>query len=304
MKKIALLISFILLGFTINAQELKCNIQVMSSQIQGTNKSVFQTLQTSLYEFMNNRVWTNTMIDVEERIECTFIINITEQVSSDEFKGSIQVQSRRPVFNSGYYSTLFNFIDNNFSFKYVEFEPIEFSETSTPTNLTAVLAFYAYFVIGLDFDTFSPEGGTEYFRKAENIVNTCQSLAEKGWKPFDSKNNKNRYWLVKNILDEKYKPIREFYYNYHRLGLDIMDSKPDEGRIQIAQDLELLQKLFRQKPDSYLLPLQVILDSKSEEFLNVFSEGFPEEKNRMFTLFKEIDPSNISKYERLTKPAN
>jgi hypothetical protein len=273
----------------------------MSSKIEGTNKKVYETLQKAIYEFMNNRAWTSHTYTAEERIECSILINITDQISADEFKGTMQIQSRRPVYNTSLNTTMFNYMDNNISFRYVEFEPLNFSETAYTSNITSLLAYYAYMIIGFDYDSFSSEGGTEYFKKAENVVTYAQSSVDKGWKAFDSKNNKNRYWLVKNVLDEKYAPVREFYYKYHRTGLDLMDSKVYLGRSNIAESLELLQKLFRNKPDIYLNYLQVVFDAKSDEFVNIFSESFAEEKNRISTLLREIDPSNSSKYEKLTK---
>jgi len=300
-KALVILALCLFLAQNTQAQELRCNVQVMSSKIEGTNKKVYETLQKAIYEFMNNRVWTNHTYTAEERIECSILINITSQLSADEFSGTMQIQSRRPVFNTSLNTTMLNYMDNNISFRYVEFEPLNFSETSFTSNITSLLAYYAYMIIGLDYDSFSNEGGTEYFKKAENIVTNAQSATDKGWKAFDSKNNKNRYWLVKNVLDEKYSPVREFYYRYHRQGLDVMSSKVDAGRTTIAESLELLQTVFRNKPDVYLNYLQIVFDSKSDEFVNIFSESFPEEKNRISTLLREIDPSNTSKYEKLTK---
>lgn len=282
------------------AQELKCNVQVISSQVQGTNKKVFETLQQAIYEFMNNRSWTSNVFSNEERIECNLLFNIQDYSGSD-FKGTLQIQSRRPVFNSSYNTVLFNYLDQNIQFTYEEYEPLIYSETSFTSNLTALLAYYAYVIIGLDYDSFSLKGGTEYFRKAEAIVNNAQNAKEKGWKPFESSSNKNRYWLIQNILDEKYSPVREFIYKYHRLGLDRMASKPNEGRDEMANDLKLLQMVYRQKPDPYMHFLQVIFDAKSDEWVNVFSGSFPEEKNRVVQILKEIDPTNIAKYQRITQ---
>ena len=283
-----------------NAQELKCNIQVMSEQVQGTNKRIFETLQQAMYEFMNNRNWTNNVFTNEERIECNMLFNITDYNGSD-FKGTLQIQERRPVFNSSYNSVLFNYLDQNIQFSYVEYEPLIFSETSFTSNLTSLLAYYAYVMIGLDYDSFSYKGGTEYFKKAEAIVNLAQNAKEKGWRPFETSNNKNRYWLIQNILDDKYAPVREFIYKYNRLGLDLMASKPSEGRDEIANDLKLLQTVFRQKPDPYMHFLQVIFDAKSDEWVNIFSESFPEEKNRVVQILKEIDPPNLAKYQKISQ---
>ncbi len=283
----------------IHAQELKCNVQIVHSQIQGTNVQVFETLQSAIYEFMNNTVWTNHVFGVDERIECNLLFNLTEQVSVDEFKGTLQVQSRRPVYNTNYNSTMLNYKDNDIQFRYAEFEPLLFNETTHTSNLTSLLAYYAYIILGLDYDSFSYEGGTPWFQKAENIVNNAQNAREKGWKGFESTTRRNRYWFINNILDDEYKSIREWNYRYHRHGLDLMDEKLVEGRANIAESLELLQKVYRDKPDPFMHYFQVVMDAKSDEFVNVFTESFTEEKNRVYQLLTEIDPANSTKYEKI-----
>jgi len=282
------------------AQELRCNVQIVSEQVQGTNKKVFETLQQAIYEFMNNRNWTNNVYSNEERIECNILFNIQDYVGS-EFKGTLQVQSRRPVFNSSYTSVMFNYLDQNIQFTYVEFESLEFNETSFTSNLTSLLAYYAYIIIGLDYDSYSLKGGSDFFKKAEIVVNNAQNSKQKGWKAFESTNNKNRYWLMQNLLDEKYSNVREFLYRYHRLGLDRMAEKVNEGRDQIAESLKLLQQVYRQRPDPYMHLMQVVFDAKNDEWVNIFNESFPEEKNRVVQLLKEIDPPNISKYQKITQ---
>ena len=290
---------FLITGNIIVAQELKCNIQINTQQIQGTNKKVYQTLQTALTEFMNNRSWTNHTYTVNERIECNILINITEQTSADEFQGTLQVQSRRPTYNSSYTTIMLNTLDQNFNFRYVEFESLDLNENSHISNLCDVMAYYAYIILGLDYDSFSLEGGTEFFTKAEKIVSNAQGSSDVGWKPFDAKNNKNRYWLVKNILDHQYEPLREFIYKYHRLGLDLMSTKPNDGRTEIGEDLLLLQKVYRNKPDPFLYFYHVLFDAKSDEFVNVFTEGTSDEKNRAFQTLNEIDNANAAKYKKI-----
>jgi hypothetical protein len=288
-------------ALTLRGQELKCNVQVVTQQIQGTNKQVFQTLQTAIYEFMNNTTWTNHIYDLDERIECNLMFNITEQLSADEFKGTLQIQSRRPVFNTNYNTVMFNYMDKDIHFRYVEFEPLEFDETKHLSNLTSLLAYYAYIIIGLDYDSFSYLGGSEFFQKAENIVNNAQNAREIGWKSFESTEYKNRYWLINNIVDDKYLPIRNFLYRYHRHGLDVMDEKVVEGRATIAESLEDLQEVYRDKPDPFMHLLRVVLDAKADEFVNIFSESFTEEKNRVLTILNEIDPSNQPKYQKISQ---
>lgn len=289
----------ILIFIDTKAQEFRCNISVNSSQVQSTNKKVYQTLQTALYEFVNNQAWTDHKYSVNELIECNILITISDQSGADDFRGTIQVQSRRPVLNSSYNTTLLNYKDESFSFKYVEFETLELNENSHKSNLTAVIAFYMYFILGLDYDSFSPEGGTDYFLKAEKIVNNAQSSNDKGWKAFDGKGNRNRYWMVKNMLDKRYAPIREFNYKFHRQGLDIMSSKTEEGRTIISESITLLRKVYQDKPDPFLLPMQMILDAKSDEFVNIFSEGMTDERVRVYNILVEIDGVNSSKYQKI-----
>lgn len=285
------------------SQELKCNVQVVANEIQGTNKQVFQTLQSELYEFMNNTSWTNHVFSNEERIECNFLLRINNQ-TSDEFSGTLQIQARRPVYNSSYKTTLINLIDNNVYFQYVEYEPLEFNPASYISNLTSLFAFYAYIVLGFDYDSFSLEGGTPFFQIAEKIVNNAQNAKETaGWLSYES-NKKNRYWLVENLLSDKYSSLREFTYNYHRLGLDRMSEKINEARVQISEDLLLLRKIYREKPSLSMPFFDIILDAKSDEFVDIFSESFPDEKARVVNILSEIDPSNQEKYRKIISSGN
>jgi len=295
---------FVFAGEAQQTGELRCNISLETSKIQGTNKRVFQTLQTALYEFMNNRSWTNHVFAQQERIECNILINVNDY-SGDEFKATLTIQSRRPVYGSSYSTTLLNYVDNSFIFRYVEYEPLEFNETQFLSNLTSVMAFYAYIIIGLDYDSFSLEGGTEYFKKAETIMNNAQNSNDDGWKPFTAKANRNRYWLIKNILDKGYQPCREFIYRYHRLGLDNMSKKQAEARMEILSDLELLRKVFQSKPDPFMHFLNhVILEAKADEFASIFTEGMPDEKSRAYNILMEIDPTHGPKYEKILKQQN
>ena len=279
------------------AQELRCNISISAQKIQGANRTVFETMQSDLYEFMNNRKWTDEKYTMDERIECSFFINLDEQISSDEFKGSIQAQARRPVFNSSYETILLNIKDNDLDAKYIEYQTLEFNETSNKDNLTNILAYYAYIILGMDHDSFSPEGGTEFFQKAQTIVNNSQNAREKGWKSYESE--RNRYWLVENILNKSYSGFRSCTYQYHRQGLDIMSDKAPDGRAAIAESLKSIQKVFRSRPSLYIL--QVFFDAKSDELVNIFTKSFPDERNRVSVILNECDPSNGSKYEKILK---
>lgn len=274
-------------------------MQVVSQQIQGSNKQVFQTLQNGIYEFMNNRVWTNHVYTMEERIECNIMINITEQLSADDFKGTMTIQVSRPVFNTNYNTTTLNFVDNDIRFKYVEFSPLEFNLNSHISNLTSILAFYAYYVLGIDYDTFSLMGGSQYFINAEQVVLNAQNAAESGWKPMDNTSHKNRYWLIKDMIDTDYEGVRVFNYNYHRLGLDMMDEQVVEGRAAITSSLELLQQVFRKKPDPYMYLLRLVFDAKVDEIVNVYTESYPEERNRAYDILTEVDKPNANKYKAI-----
>jgi len=227
------------------------------------------------------------------------MLNITSLVGS-EFSGTITVQSRRPVYNSTFTTNLFNFQDRDLKFSYIEGQPLEFSEVVFTSNLTSIIAYYVYIIIGLDYDSFSPAGGTPYFQKAEAIVTNAQQTNERGWKAYEG-NYRNRYWLVQNLLDNRYRDVREFTYKYYRLGLDRMSSRPNEARADIANYLRLLQDVHRRKPDPYLFLLQTVVDVKSEEWINIFTQGTPDEKTRVVRILKEIDPPNITKYDRINQ---
>lgn len=299
MRKSLIIFLIFLSPILAGAQELRCNVQVVSQQIQGSNKQVFQTLQNAIYEFMNNRVWTDRVYTIEERIECNLMFNITEQVSADEFKGTLSIQASRPVFNTNYTTTTLNFIDNDLQFRYVEFSPLEFDLNSHISNLTSILAFYAYYIIGLDDDTFEFMGGSENFSRAERVVLNASNAPEPGWKPLDNLAHKSRYWLVKDMLDSEYEGVREFNYNYHRLGLDIMDEKVAEGRAEITNSLELLQKVFRSRPDPYMYLLNLVFTCKGDEFVSIYSDSYPEERNRAHAILVEIDKTNVNKYKAI-----
>jgi hypothetical protein len=284
---------------TVTAQELYCNVQVSAQKIQGSNREVFQNMQRDIYEFMNSMVWTDNLYSFSERIECNLLINLDEQLSADEFRGTLQVQLSRPVYNTTYKSTVLNFVDNNFQFRYVEFQPLEFNPNSHSSNLVSVLAYYAYMIIGIDFDTFSQGGGTPYFQVAEKIVTNAQNAPEQGWKPYDGSRNRNRYWLVKNILDPEYAGVREFLYLYHLRGLDRMESDMTQARTEIYESLRRLQEVYRRRPDPFMYYMTVILDAKADEIVNIFSQAFPEEKNRVVQLLTEIDPANETRYRKI-----
>jgi hypothetical protein len=296
MRNIYLLFIFCFSTLAALAQELTCTVQVVAPKISGTaEKKIFESLQTSIFEFMNNTKWTKDIFLQDEKIECSILITISEKLSSDEYKGSIQVQSRRPIYKSSYNSPLLNYNDDDFQFHYLEFQAIEWNETGFVSNLSSMLSFYAYMVIGYDYDSFSLYGGTPYFQKAQTIVNFSQNAVEKGWRAYED--SKNRYWLVENVLNAAFSPMRECIYSYHRKGLDVMFNDREGGRRTIVESLDLLKKVHQSKPLSY--NMQVFFYGKADELINIFSQGFPDEKSKVLVVLNEIDPGNANKYQKI-----
>lgn len=277
------------------AQEFMCQVSVNSPQVEGSEKKVFQSLQTQLYEFVNNRKWTNYLYKPEERIECSIMITVTERVSSDQFKGKVNVILKRPVYKTSYNSDLLNLVDKDFDFKYVEFEPLEYNDDAYTSNLTSMVAYYLYVMLGIDADSFSKLGGTLYYEKARATVNAAQNSSDRGWKAFESL--KNRYWLVENLLNNAYSPFRDGLYSYHRTGLDLMSENMDLGRSGVNECLENLQKVNREKTGLYIT--QLFLDAKRDELINIYSQAAPMDKTKIVNMMKEIDPANSSKYQQI-----
>ena len=276
----------------VSGQEFMCQVSVNAAQVEGSEKKVFQTLQTAVYEFINNRKWTNYVYRPEERIECSMLITITERVSSDQFKGRINVVLQRPVYKTSYNTNLLNLVDKDFDFKYVELEPLEYNDDVYTSNLTSMVVYYLYIMLGIDADTFTKLGGTPYYEKARGVVNAAQNSPERGWKSFESQ--KNRYWLVENLMNNTYSAYREGLYSYHRLGLDLMSENMDLGRSGINDCLENVQKVNREKTGLYIT--QVFIDAKNEEIINIYSQAAPMDKTKAINIMKEIDPANGSKY--------
>ena len=301
MKKSRVLLSLLLLsvGLSLFSQELSCIVSINTSQIQGTNKDIFNTLRDAISDFMNSRTWTNNVFEVNERIECNLMFNITEEISAGEYKATLSVQARRPVYGTSYNSVMLNYFDDDIKFEYTEYDPLEFSETAHLNNLTSVLAYYAYIILGLDYDSFSLNGGTVYLEKAEKVVTNAQSASAPGWKAFEARGRDNRYWLVNNMLDDGYEPIRQFNYTYHRLGLDVLDNSLERGRMVIKDALIELEKFYNSKPDPFMHYFQVTLDAKADEIVQIFSEANQADKQRVYNIMTKIDPANTSKYERL-----
>lgn len=291
-----LLVIVLSLPFYASAQELNCQVTINSEKIGLSDKAVFETLQKSVHEFLNGRQWTNIVLETDERIECSVFITVNSK-AGDAYSATIQVQSRRPVYNSDYNSVLLNHKDNDFSFSYVQHDALEFQTNTFSSNLTSVLAYYAYVIIGYDFDTFKMNGGTVYFNEAQTIVNNAQNASESGWKAYESSDKKNRYWFVENMLNSAYQDYRTYLYNYHRLGLDIMYKEITKGRNQALTAVELLSKVHRNQPNLFVISLT--MDAKRDEFVGLFTEAPMPERQRAKKVFMEIDPAQGEKYMKM-----
>ncbi len=296
MKKIVAFLVLLLFMFPVYSQELKCTVTINSDMVQGTNKSVFNTLQKSVSEFINARRWSEMTHTTAEKIECSITI-VVKQVEGDQFTADIQVQSRRPVYNSAYNTTLFNFKDNYFTFDYKEFDQLEMNESTITSNLTAVLAYYSYIIIGYDLDSYSRLGGTPFFEAAERIVNAAQAADLVGWKAFES--SKNRYALVNNLTDEAFKKYRNYFYEYHRLGLDEMSINMTNARAKIATGLPLLREANRARPSAIIIAS--FLDAKNDELINIFSKATDKEKKEAVEILMDVNPTQTERYEKILK---
>ncbi len=301
--KLSFFLLCILLVFNIQAQELNCNIRINPPQTMGTSTQLYENMQRQLYEFLNTKSWTNHKYESIERIECSILINITS-VSGSRYLSTIQVISNRPVYGTSIQTPILNYKedDNQFEFEFIENQNLEFNLNRHTSNLTSVLAFYAYIIIGLDYDSYSLEGGTEYFQKALKISNNAQGSNDKGWRAFEAKRMDNRYYLIENLTNSKYGPVRRASYRYHRLGLDVMYDKMESGRTEITESLKYIQKVFRANPNLHFI--KVFFDAKYSELANVFATTFPADRVKIQTMLKEIDPAHISEYDKMTATGN
>jgi hypothetical protein len=301
MYKLVSLACFILSIYYSLAQELRARVNIISNRV-GTNvdKKAFQTLQTSLYNFINNRKWTTDNFTAIEKIDCSFLLNLEQGQDANVYKASLTVQSARPVFNSSYASPIVNFQDEDVTFKYVEFQQLEFNDNriSGPdalvSNLTAVIAYYVNLILGLDYDSFSKRGGDIYFQKAQNIVNNApEGRSITGWKSFDG--TRNRYWLVENLLNSRYTLIHDAYYAYYRLGLDNMYENETKGRSEMLNVLNLLNTFNADNPNTMIQ--QFFFQGKADELIKLFSKATAPEKARALEFLQKLDISNASKYK-------
>lgn len=274
-------------------QELNCNVTVVTDQLTTTDKRIYDNMREEITDFMRTTKWTEDEFLPFEKIECNLYITISERLSTDKFKATMQVQSVRPVFETSYNSTIFNFLDKDFIFEYIEFQPIENNPASFTTNLSSVLSFYAYMIIGLDFDTYSKSGGTKYLQKAQDIVNQAQGKDYPGWESNSTKKN-NRYWLSFQYLSSTFQPLRQCMYNYHRLGMDKMSKTKEAARKVITESLLLLKDVNRDEQNSFWL--QLFFTAKRDEIIKIYSDAAPGEISDLKSLVNELDAANSSKY--------
>lgn len=277
------------------AQELNTRVQVMAPTVPNINKRNLEVLQNTIREFLNNNKWSNEAYTPAERIECNFVITITTWDGNSAYKAEAQIQSSRPVYNTAYNSTLLNISDKDFDFNYSEGQSLDFSDQNFISNLSSLLGFYAYTIIGLDKDSFSKLGGTIFYNKAQNILNVAQVSGNKGWKAFDGL--RNRYWLNENLQNKSFEELRQFIYAYHLNGLDRMQEDPAKGAKNIISMLSELKQMDKQKLGS-IFP-NMYLATKADEIVNILSGRDPQDKIKAYNLLSEIDPANINKYEVL-----
>lgn len=304
-KLFSTLIASILLVTGAFAQEINCKVRVMHEKIQNVDKDVFNSMERGLSEFINTRKWTTDQFNTNEKIDCNIMINLTKalDVNDGTYEATLNIQASRPVFNSGYTSPTVNFVDREVRFRFNQFTPMQFDDNRVSgndplsANLTATVAYYIYLVLGLDYDSFSPDGGNDFYKKAQNIVNNApeQGKIITGWKAVDG--NKNRYWIVDQLLSPRFKEFRVVWYNIHRNALDNMSTKPEESRKIILDALPKLAQLNRENPGSILL--QFFFNAKSDEFASVVAQLPKEQRASYVSLLQQVDVANAAKYNNL-----
>jgi len=282
----------------VKAQDLNARVQILAPKIQSANKRILDVLKTAMSDFLNGRKWSNDALRPQERIDCNWVITITDwDGSSPNFKAEAQIQSSRPVYNTSYNSTILNLSDKNFDFYYAEGQAIDFSDQNYISNLSSLLAFYANVIVGMDYDSFSKMGGTPYYAKAQNILNNAQNSANTGWKAFEGL--RNRFWLIENLTNKNFLPIREALYTYHRNGLDEMADNPTKGQKAIVELLPEFEKLDQLKQGAMLT--QLFFTAKSDELVDVLQNAPAQGKMQAYQILSKIDPTNAAKYEGLKK---
>jgi len=302
-KKILIILLFVSSAAMVQGQELQARISVVANKVSTqVDRKTFQTLQAALINFVNNRKWTNDAFQANEKISCNFLINIEKELGDNVYKASLTVQAARPIYNTSYESPLINFQDDNLTFRYLEFQPIEFNENriqgSDPVaaNLTAMLAYYVYIILGMDYDSYSLRGGDPYFQKAWNIVNNAPEGRDiSGWKQFDGL--RNRYFLAENINNSRFALMHDALYSYYRGGLDNFYDNEEAGRNGILNCLNSLNRINTENPNSMLV--QFFFQGKSTELVKMFSKANPDLKKRARDLLVKMDVTNSNAYKDL-----
>lgn len=291
------LLIFIFLSYSLAsfAQDLNARVQILSPQVQNTNKRPLEVLEAAMTDFLNNRKWTENELQPQERIDCNFVINIREWDGSSNFKAEAQILSSRPVYNTSYNTSILSLSDKNFDFSYNEGQPLDFADQNFINNLSSLLAFYAYVIVGLDYDSFEKLAGTNYYTKAQTVLNNAQNAPFTGWKAFEGL--RNRYWLIENLNNKSFLPLRELIYTYHREGLDLMSDNINKAKKNMANSLNKLNELDKQKQGSVFN--QAFYSAKAEEITNLFIKSDPVERMKIYNIMAGVDPANISKYEAL-----
>jgi len=293
------LLTYIILFLTnitiIYGQELNCQVTVNADRVQTTERNIFRDMEISFQQFMNNNKWTNDVFQSHEKIDCNLNITIESMPSIGSFNATVQVQAARPVFDTNYETLLLNFADREWQFEYVESMPLEYYANTFNNNLVSMLSFYAYIILGLDYDSYGLLAGEPYYTVAQDIVTLAQSSNRVGWQAFDS--NRNRYWLVENLKNQQMEGIRQGLYYYHRMGLDRFITSPDEARNEILNVLKELQKVKDIKPNAIIVIS--FFDAKTDEIIRIFSEGNIQVRRQAYNILTEIDPTKTEKYQMI-----
>lgn len=287
---------FFLSSFTLGAQELNFTVSVNADQVNTTERGIFSEMETAFERFLNERVWTTDRFQNNEKIKGNIIITIQNQPSIGRFTANAQIQLIRPVYKSSYETPILNFADRDWDFQFTLGQPMNFNENNFQSNLTSLLAYYAFIALGMDYDSFSPLGGAPFYQKALNVVNNAGQ--GNGWGQFQ--NRRNRYWLLENLsINNQYEPVREAIYTYHREGLDIMRATPDKTRTNVLQALKDIQQVNRTLPNAILIIS--FLDAKSDELLNIFSDGPMNIRREAYNELLKLDPTRRSKYQKIVQ---
>ncbi|MEZ5041643.1 MAG: DUF4835 family protein [Saprospiraceae bacterium] len=295
MRRLFYALFFLGLTSQLSAQEFNFQVKVVTLKLQTVDPKVFETLEISLREFLNDQQWGNDVFEQEERIKCNLILTIQEELSPTSFKADLAIQSSRPIYGTDAQTPLINHIDKDVVFEYEQYQPLQFSRNRFNDNLSHILAYYAHILLGMDYDSFSPLGGERYFRLAQEILNIVPQSATAvypGWRSTEG--NRNRYWLIENILNPRVRPFRQATYDYHRQGLDLMASNPDGGRALITQAIEDISTVNQAYRNAMII--QMFNDTKALEIIEIYKQGTLEEQNKVIRIMRLMDPANAPQY--------